>query len=197
MSSWRGVGIRCFAVFSVLALLVGCGPQELTAPAVNDGSVSTITDPIQILPPDAPSVNAISAPVPTGTPRTDRGDARIRGTSGGSLHVGHFRLVVPPGAWSGEAKVTITVPDRSRLDCQLEIDPPSLNNFSVPVQLQVSFGDCNVQRPDSVLVIWFDPAANRWKQVSTAGNVNTNQRVVTTALWHFSRYAVVDGRAGW
>jgi hypothetical protein len=180
-------------------LLAGCGAQEPTAPSASGVGVSVTTEsnPIRTLPPDAPSVNAITAPVPNGSSHSDRGDARIRGASGGNLHVGHFRLIVPPGAWSGEAKVTITVPDRSRLDCQLEINPPTLNNFRVPVQLQASFGDCNVPRPDSVLVIWFDPAANRWKQVSTAGNVNSNARVVTTALSHFSRYAVVDGRAGW
>jgi len=198
MNGNRSVVTRWGVLLMVFSLLAGCRSGGPEAPEVNGLATDNARGPVQMLPAEPPPVPAIAAPIPIGSgTQSDYGDARIQGFEGGELHVGHFRLTVPPGAWVGEGRVSMLVPDRSKLSCQLEVQPASLNQFLVPVTLEARFDDCNVARPDSVLVIWFDPVANRWKQVSTPAGVNLTQRSVVTALWHFSRYAVVDGKAGW
>lgn len=120
----------------------------------------------------------------------------IDGASGGTFSNGHFQLVIPPGAFSGTATLTITVPDPSVMQCELHISPPEANRFAVPVQLVADCGTATGLNAWAMRTLWFDEARSQWVVVSGT-TVNTTEAKIITPLSHFSEYGVVDGKAGW
>lgn len=124
------------------------------------------------------------------------GEAMIDGAIGGTLQVGRFTLTVPPGAFAGTATVSIFIPDQSVVHCQLGISPASANGFAVPVTLRSDCSGTIVLDPAQLAELWFDEAAQVWRQVPGA-NVDIVNTDVIAPLHHFSDYGVVDGKAGW
>ncbi|MFN8589564.1 MAG: hypothetical protein U0704_18460 [Candidatus Eisenbacteria bacterium] len=118
----------------------------------------------------------------------------IDGAKGGVAKCGRFSVVVPPGAWRGNAAVTIRVPDGTRLACDLSISPESANGFSRPVQLQMDA--VGAVATGGLVIGWWDPALGRWTRVP--GSVQDLLTLKLSApLWHFSRYGGCEGKAGW
>lgn len=125
------------------------------------------------------------------------GSAKISGDQGGSLTVGRYTVVVPPHAYGGDATISINVPDRAVLQCNLSINPVSSNHFAVPVNLVTSYDGGNVADPSSLVQVWFDESAGVWRQVP-GSQVDTTNETVTTPLPHFSIYGIArGGKAGW
>ena len=119
----------------------------------------------------------------------------INGVLGGTVQAGDFRVVFPPGAILGSARVTVTQPDLEAKEVELEISPPSANNFLVPVLL---IADCKDMRPQILklqTIHWWNPGTERWQEVPGV-KLNLLGRSVQAPLWHFSKYKV-DGKAGW
>ena len=127
------------------------------------------------------------------------GSAVIDGALGGVVTVGRFTVTVPAGAFSDTATITITMPNPSIVECNLDISPVSANGFHIPVSLTA---DCSgVTNVDlrNCGTLWFDPSANVWRTV-TGATVDLTNSTVTAALMHFSTYGVADlveGRASW
>ena len=129
-----------------------------------------------------------------GTPTASSTVTRIDGAKGGVAKCGRFSVVVPPGAWRGEADVVIRVPDGSRLACDLDISPQSLNGFSRPVQLRMDA--VGAITSGGLVIGWWDPEQKRWVRVP--GSVQDLLTLQLSApLWHFSKYGGFDGKAGW
>lgn len=127
-----------------------------------------------------------TGPTPTAS------SAEIDGSVGGSLQAGRWTVVVPPGAFSGVGTVTLTVPDRTAIACELDIKPGSLNKFVTPVLLSFSTQGLNVD-PAALTLYWYDPQTKTWVDVHGTGD--SGKQTVTAPLWHFSIYKA--GKAGW
>lgn len=120
----------------------------------------------------------------------------VTGNIGAILRVADVTVTVPPDAFSGDAQIKVTVPDSTKLECHLEIYPPSKNNFAVPVRLE--FDVRAAGNPRVMVVYWFDEAAHGWVPLTTSMDPATGK--VWAELPHFSIYKAdseVLGRAGW
>ena len=113
----------------------------------------------------------------------------INGAVGGVVGVGDWKVVVPAGAFSGTAVITVKVPDSSVRQCDLDISPASLNNFKIPVALWCNFRDVSLANDSSIM--WWDPGAEVWRVIPSTPLL-TNRIAL---LPHFSTYK--GGRAGW
>ena len=170
---------RAATVAMALGLLSGCS----SAPV---GPASVTSDNPQF-------AHSTSVPEPaalTGSVLTQT-SALINGTVGGVVKLGDWSVNIPAGAFAGSATVTINVPDPAVAKCDLNISPASANAFKVPVLLS-----CRLRTTTEVLaddMMWWDPAASKWRVIASAPSVATMSRVAP--LWHFSKYAC--GKAGW
>lgn len=127
-----------------------------------------------------------------GSPDSSLSDSMaVDGLLGGTLTVGSFRVIVPPGAIKGRATITITQPDPSVLKCDLAISPPSANQFLVPVILAAKLPSPTLLGVDTMM--WYDPSAKLWRTIPTTSDAVTCE--LHSALSHFSQYGA--GRAGW
>lgn len=122
--------------------------------------------------------------------------AVINGAEGGTVSAGRFTVTIPPGAYRGNATVTVTVPTPKSTVCQLDIFPRSANTFAAPVILTA---DCKDQNKDSLpdlVIATFDESSLSWKKVPGSQSDVFNAKV-TAPLFHFSLYEIIDGRSGW
>jgi len=118
------------------------------------------------------------------------------GAVGGTVQVGRFTLIVPPGAIQGTATITVQIPDPSVMRCDLSIAPASANGFKVPVLLVGNLLGAKDLDPLNVGTLWYDPARGCW--VSVPGALfDPSLSLLRTPLWHFSKYGIQDGKAGW
>lgn len=120
------------------------------------------------------------------------GSSKIDGARGATLQVGRWILVVPPGAITGAATITITVPDRSKLECDLSISPASANHFRSPVSLIANASGGTAPGPPPLNLFWYDPLTQTWQVVGSSVGASG---IVTAHLLHFSHYA--GGKGGW
>jgi len=125
----------------------------------------------------------------SGSLRTAR---NVSGLLGATIQCGRFTVLIPPGAIAGSATVTVSVPDRSKLLCDLSISPASANHFLVPVTLIANGAGGTLTAPALLRLYWFDPSDRTWKPVGAAASSGL---VMIGTLKHFSTYA--GGRAGW
>jgi hypothetical protein len=131
-----------------------------------------------------------------GTSTTTTKSATV-GLLGGVMSVGDFTLVIPPGALTRTATVTVSQPDLAHPVVNLSIAPATANGFLLPVLLTA-----NAKRMDPALlsiacISYYNPATGQWERVSgtTVSLLNTT---VSAPLWHFSTYRVsTGGKAGW
>lgn len=119
------------------------------------------------------------------------------GLLGGIVSAGDFSLVVPPGALTTSATITVSQPDPSHPVVSLSISPASANKFLVPVVLTG-----NASRLSSALlsvsyISWYNPATGKWERVA-GSSVSLATLSVSAPLWHFSTYRIeTGGKAGW
>jgi hypothetical protein len=183
------------AAFALIAAAVIAGCSKLpTAPTLGANDAA----------PGAPSSMtyvADPAETPSGAPTST--DAQpistsrdVNGLLGGVVRAGDFSVVVPPGAFFGTARITVTQPDGDALRTNLEISPASKNHFLLPVLL---IADCRGKIDPRLIslsfISWFNPATQQWEQVPGC-SVNVLNLTVQAPLWHFSSYRV-DSKASW
>ena len=143
---------------------------------------------------DSVSANAPGrAPVALNVSRS----AYVRSLLGGTVIAGNFRVVIPPGALSGDAIVTVRQPDKSKPVVELSITPEERNDFLLPVLLVADVGPMDHALVGASYMSWWNPDAARWEPCSQS-TVNVPDASLQAPLWHFSTYRVeTDGKAGW
>ena len=119
--------------------------------------------------------------------------AMVEGSRGGVLRAGRFSVKLPPGAFSGSANVTLSMPDSTLMICELSISPSSANRFRYPAKLTADLSSSGITDASTYTTYWYDPARLTWVNLSAKSNVSGS--TVTTALEHFSKYG--SGKAGW
>jgi len=188
--------IRTLSALAGAALLgmtfvLGCSTSP-TAPVV--GAIQDAPGPIS--PPVfvVASVTASAEEPPGSSVQTV--NQRVDGAAGGVVVAGRFRVTVPAGAFDGPATITVFVPDASELACSLEIDPPSANLFRLPVVLEADYAGARVARASDLALARWEPAPGAWRVVD-GSRVDPRSLKVRAGLEHFSRYSVVETRAGW
>lgn len=120
----------------------------------------------------------------------------IDGAVGGSIDCGNFTVIIPAGAISGKATVTITVPDPAVMHCQLSVSPPVANTLAIPIRLVANCSTASNLSAWAMQTLRYDMAIDQWVIVP-GSEVNTVDETITTPLSDFSEYGVVDGKAGW
>jgi hypothetical protein len=204
---WKASGLAVLAGIGLL--LSGCS----TSPLAPGGSSQTGTSGSRGAPPvvsfapdgsadyvDAPCDSTGSAPADSTPgvldllhPNRVSASARIDGSVGGFLRAGRFLVRVPPGAFTGAATVTVTMPDSALMLCDLSISPLSANHFKVPVELVADLSATNLADASTCTMYWYDPTRFVW--MNLVGKTRTSGSLVLTNLDHFSKYA--SGKAGW
>ena len=106
-------------------------------------------------------------------------------------------MSVPPGAWRGNATVTVNQPNPTRPVVELSITPASKNNFVKPVTLVVDISRVSAANLPGLSLSGLNTKTGLW--LPTAGaSVDLEARTMSIPLWHFSKYRVeVGGRLGW
>jgi len=158
--------------------------------SLNDETTTLVSVPLL---PALTDVTLVSVPA---LPGATSGSKLINGLLGGTVQVGRFTLVVPPLAFSGQATISINVPDPTQMKVQLSISPASANNFRLPVVLISNVSGANVPLISTLETVWFDELAGVWRPVA-GSSVNVLGLTVYAPLYHFSTYGVHDGKAGW
>lgn len=128
-------------------------------------------------------------PPPTDNPLTSQSQARIQGNRGGKITAGIFTAVIPPGAFSGYATVSITQPDVNQPVAVLEIYPASKNGFHKPVQLIAQLHNVDPVMLMQAGMAELDPATGEWLAMN-GETQNPQFMTVSTPLMHFSTYRV-------
>lgn len=173
------------AVSAALLLTLGCSQSPMT-PEESSGSSA------EYGPSSSGSVSLASDNSgPSGGGDSQESSQTIDGLKGGSVGAGDWKVIVPAGAYIGEARITVTVPDRAVPMCQLDISPASKNNFLVPVSL---YYKCkSVDETLTRDIRWWNPVAGRWEVIPSSPDLARQYR--TALLSHFSDY--MSGRSGW
>ena len=158
----------------VAALTVGCSELP-TQPIVDSNS------------------SGVQADVPAASAASVSASLKIKGQDGGTLSAGIFTVVIPPGAFSGMATVTVEVPDPMQPMVQLSIEPASKNNFNKPVTLVASLP--NVNTPVLMASGVSELTGGSWQPVAGV-QPDPQQMTLRTPLQHFSTYRVELATAG-
>jgi hypothetical protein len=194
------------ALICVGLVLAGCGQSPLAPGETGQGGVTVhSTPPVVTLAGDG-TVDYVQAPVEStltedvnedinivAYPKAERVSVRVAGSRGGAVRAGRFSLKIPPGAFEGDATVTITMPDTTVMVCDLSIAPLSANGFKVPVVLTADLSSTDLPDASTLTMYWYDPSGLTW--VNCSAKSRTMGALVTMSLEHFSRYAA--GKAGW
>lgn len=153
--------------------------QSESGTAVTDGSAAQV---LGLLEGSKTSANTKSA---------------VIGILGGSVSVGDFTVVVPAGALTRTATVTVSQPDLAHPVVNLSISPASANRFLLPVLLVANASRMDRSLLSAAYMSYLNPATGKWETVSDC-SVSLLSLTVTAPLWHFSTYRVsADGKAGW
>jgi hypothetical protein len=144
--------------------------------------------------PGAPEPAPAATPGPTSVQSAEASRTMLP-LVGGTVAAGKFRVLVPPGALSRRATVTVRQPDLRKQEVQLEISPPTANGFLVPVLLVADCSDMTPQLLSLQTIYWWNPGTSAWQAVPGV-EVSLLGKSVTAPLWHFSTYKV-GSKAGW
>ena len=186
----RTLSVLAGAALLGLSFVVGCSNSP-TAPVVGaiQDTPGPISPPAFVHVPQAASGESPGSEVEPVTQRVD-------GAAGGVVIAGRFRLTVPAGAFDGPATITVFVPDAAELACSLEINPPSANLFRLPVLLEADCVGARVARASDLALARWEPALGAWRVVD-GSRADPKAWKVRAGLEHFSRYSVVETKAGW
>ena len=194
-SSWKMRSLAAALLLSPAAFF-GCQGMP-TAP------VTEVQDPSRMLPPSAQMLakggsnapgqikkNSIVAAVPDTPDSTGSRTFALRAATGGSFTFGRYTVQFPPGAVSGDGRVTISVPDGTVIGCDLSIDPPALNNFVQLATLTIDMHKTNVKHSNlGTLQVWL-AQTDGW--VDEGGTFDVQGWSISEQIPHFS-----VRRAGW
>lgn len=131
-------------------------------------------DPVPPNPDGDPVVAPAGSPAQSpAQPTQATATAVIRGQFGGSVRAGAFKVVVPPGAWTGNGIVTVNQPDMTVPAAVLSVTPSTKNRFKVPVLLVVDASSLTDAQLASAQILVLNPATGAYSpvpgtQVSTA-----------------------------
>ena len=195
----------------VLALsLAGCGNSVLGPDPTSGNTGENAPDPVAPL--EGPEILVIESEQPvrytkvqaepaeepaTPGPRSLHVETVIDGAVGGRLQCGRFLLSIPAGAFEGEGKVSMTMPDETVMVVDIEIEPATLNDFNEQVQLCL-LTDGTTLNEDDLQIYWWDPDRTEWKALGCSSDltaIDGTTEGILTHLSHFSRYS--GGKAGW
>ena len=174
-----------------MTFMLGCSTAP-TAPVV--GAIADAPGPIS--PPVFVTVPVTLSAQDPPESEIEPASQRVDGAVGGVVVAGRFRLTVPAGAFSGPATITVFVPDAAELACSLEINPPGANLFRLPVVLETDCVGARVAHASDLALARWEPALGAWRVVNGSG-VDVKLWKVRAGLEHFSRYEVVETKAGW
>jgi hypothetical protein len=118
-----------------------------------------------------------------------RSTVRINGKQGGIASNGLFTVVIPSGAFSGQATVTVTQPDNTDPLVVLDIQPASKNHFKKPVTLVAQFQNVDAARIAVSTVSELDTKTGTWLNVDGA-TADAMAGTVRAPLAHFSTYRI-------
>src|SRR2546428_11237745 len=139
MKRWRKASALPLLAAIGLALS-GCSQSPLSPgnPAQSAGTGLNSTRPPVVSFGTDGTVGYIQAPVGDEVDSSDpaaalqaslRSTKNVDGGRGGVVRVGRFSVAIPPGAFSGSATVTMSMPDSNVMICDLSITPSSANRF--------------------------------------------------------------------
>jgi hypothetical protein len=176
-----------FAVgLAVLLCAAGCSnlPTQPTAP--DTGAALSQGEPSQLLGLDGLLGSSSQT---TSTKRV--------GLLGGVVSAGNFTVVIPPGALTTTATITVSQPDPARPVVELSISPASANKFLLPVLLVADASPMDLSLLSVAYMGYYNPQTGAWERVGNSV-VSVATLSVSAPLWHFSTYRVESGgKAGW
>ena len=118
------------------------------------------------------------------------------GLLGGVVSAGDFTVVIPAGALTQTATVTVSQPDLAHPVVNLSIAPASANHFLVPVVLTGNLKKLSPSLLSVACLSYYNPTTGQWENLPST--VSVLNLTVSTPLSHFSTYRVsADGKAGW
>ncbi len=119
------------------------------------------------------------------------------GVLGGVVSAGNFTVVIPPGALTTTARITVSQPDPARPVVNLSISPASANKFLLPVLLVADASPMSRSLLSVADMGYYNPQTGDWERVD-GSVVSVATLSVSAPLWHFSTYRVQSGgKAGW
>ena len=170
--------------FTLLLAFAGCSNMP-TQPMPSSESAVSVTS-------DAPEQVLGFGSTSTTTTKT-----KTIGLLGGTVSVGNFTVVFPPGALTTNATVTVSQPDLARPVVNLGISPASANKFLLPVILTANAKQMDRTLLSVACISYYNPTTQKWEDV-TGSSVSLLNLTVSAPLWHFSTYRVSSGgKAGW
>lgn len=130
-----------------------------------------------------PHVKKHNSPFPICEPKDYDFDMAVIGPQGGSLEVGHHKLVIPRGALTQNTLITMERP--SSLLIEVEFSPHG-TTFLVAPTLELDYSECYL------------PADHEYRVAYTSENGKVLEYAVSADkgghvqayIWHFSRYAI-------
>jgi hypothetical protein len=174
------------SILVAAVLAAGCSRLP-TAPAAGVGGPAPTAGSIESAAGSGPATAAAVAGTSTTT--------RIQGQRGGTVTAGQFTVRIPPGAFTGQALVTVTQPDPSDPRVDLTIWPAVKNGFQVPVTLVVDLTGRSASQIAGSTVHEWDPVTRVWTPMSRQTN-DVSAKNVRAPLVHFSSYRVEIPVAG-
>lgn len=173
---------------TVLLAAAGCSnlPTQPLAPTQSEsGAAVTNGQPAQVL------------GLLEGSKKSATTKSAVIGILGGTVSVGDFTVVVPAGALTRTATITVSQPDLARPVVNLSIWPASANSFLLPVLLVANASRMDRSLLSVAYMSYLNPATGKWETVPGC-SVDLLNLTVTAPLSHFSTYRVsADGKAGW
>lgn len=124
-----------------------------------------------------------------------QGSGAVNGTTGGSVTVGRFTLLVPSGAFVGTRTFTITVPNPDVLVCDLGAS--GTGSFVKPLRLVLDWNATNVSDPAQLQIVWRIESSVTSTWAPTATTIDAGLQTATTELMEITDYGLVEAKAGW
>jgi hypothetical protein len=124
-----------------------------------------------------------NSPFPICEPEDYAADSKIIGPEGGTLNIGHHRLVIPKGALTEPTVITGEAPVSLLIEVQLS---PHGLQFEKPAELELDYGHCFLPADYEYRVAYINNGDHilEWPvSVDKGGEVEA-------WIWHFSKYAV-------
>ena len=122
----------------------------------------------------------------------------LDGDRGGSFTFKNVTIKFPRGAISGTYQVRIEQPQHGRALWDLSIEP-EIPFFNKPVKLSVDYslfgGELDLSGKGDHFLLWYNEKEKVWVDLGAIDDKGGKR--ISVDIWHFSRYAVTDGTAGW
>jgi hypothetical protein len=112
-------------------------------------------------------------------------------STGGTLELGRYRLIIPPHALDAPTVVTMAAREADgHIGCELQ---PHGIQFRVPVILSMDLTGTNLADCADATIYWLDENSGTW--IDMRGEYDPVTETVTISTSHFSQFRA--GRAGW